>query len=75
MFRGDENLELRNTALEAAIKYANDHGDPILMGLVWDLKGLSLHVEYIESDRSQEPQDELAYFERALECDACAGRP
>ena len=66
MFGGVDTAVKRQAALEKAMTLAEPTNDANLMGNIYDALGFSLHAAYLDSDRSQEPTDELDFFERAL---------
>jgi tetratricopeptide (TPR) repeat protein len=66
MFGGFDTHAERETTLDRALTHAQAMGDAALLAAIWDAKGLSLHVAYLDGDRSSEPEHELEYFERGL---------
>lgn len=73
LFGGLDTFEPRQFALDGAFRESEAGGDIQLLGDIWDAKGLSIHVSYLESDRSQEPKGELDSFKRGLELREQAG--
>ena len=67
LFGGKENSNKREEALAKAEKLAEQSGKKALLGDVYDARGMSLHVSYLESDRSQEFEEEIDFFERGLD--------
>ena len=65
-FGGMDTRDEREIALDHALRYAEASGQASLIGDVCDAKGMSLHVMYLESDRSHELDEELPFFERGL---------
>jgi len=67
MFSGFDTLDERQNALELAMKNAEAAGDSSLLADVWAAKGFSIHIAYLDSDRREEPGEELDLFERAFQ--------
>ncbi len=67
MFSGKDNTGERRDALQQALTLAELANDPPLLGDVHDAIGLSMHTDYLATDRSQEPEGEMYHFERGLE--------
>ena len=67
IFRGINTLEKREDSLAQAFALAESSGNESLLGDIYDALGFSSHIKYIDSDRSQEPENELDFFERGLE--------
>lgn len=65
-FGGVDTCDERETALDYALRHAELSRQASLIGDVYDAKGMSLHVTYLESDRSRELDEELLFFERGL---------
>ena len=66
-FGGKDTLEKREIALNKALEFAKLSSSANLLGSAYDALGFSLHVRYIDSDRTKEPENELAFFQRGLE--------
>lgn len=66
MFGGQSTLPECQTVLERASVHAEIAANPALMGAIWDAQGFVQHAFYLGSDQSQEPEHEMAYFERGL---------
>lgn len=66
MFGGQETLSTSEKALEQALVHAQATNAVALTGAIWDAKGFIQHAMYLGSDGSQEPEQELAYFEHGL---------
>jgi tetratricopeptide (TPR) repeat protein len=65
---GDANTTAEcREALQQALTLAESVDNPPLLGDVYDALGTSLHMEYLQGDRSQEPENEMSHFERGLE--------
>lgn len=75
LFSGQDTLNDREAALKRALAHAEVTGDASLTGGVWDAWGFSLHIAYLGSDRSSEPEHELEYFERGLALRRQANHP
>ena len=67
LFGGKDNLDKRIDALEKAQTLAKNSDDKALLGDVYDAIGFSLHTSYLGSDRSQEPEKEMEFFQRGLD--------
>ncbi|MCP4543539.1 MAG: hypothetical protein GY832_41025 [Chloroflexi bacterium] len=67
MFGGKDTLQKRKEAFEQALALAESSKNTNLIGDVYDAIGFSIHAAYINSDKSQEPENELEFFERGLE--------
>lgn len=67
MFGGQDTLEKREDALNRALELAKSSNNASLLGSVYDAMGFSLHITYVDSDRTKEPENELAFFQRGLE--------
>jgi tetratricopeptide (TPR) repeat protein len=65
-FGGMETRAEREAVLDHALQYAERSGHASLIGAVCAAQGMSLHVVYLESNRSTELAEELSLFERAL---------
>jgi len=75
LFGGIDNQEKRREALEKAQNLAEASANKVLIAGVYDAIGLSLHVDFLNSDRSKEPEEEINYFERGLELRKEHGTP
>ena len=73
MFGGKDTLEKRQEAFDQALTLAESTKDESLIGDIYDAIGFSIHVAYLGGDRSQEPKNELEFFERGLELRKKAG--
>jgi tetratricopeptide (TPR) repeat protein len=67
MFGGKDTLKERQEAFDQALALAEPTKNVSLIGSVYDAMGFSIHAAYIDGDRSQEPENELDFFERGLE--------
>ncbi len=63
-FGGQENAKLHKQALSNALRYAEASGDPSLLGVAWDSRGMAEHARFLNSGREKEPEHELEYFDR-----------
>jgi tetratricopeptide (TPR) repeat protein len=64
---GDANTTAEcREALQQALTLAESVDNPPLLGDVYDALGTSLHMEYLQGDRSQEPENEMSHFEQGL---------
>jgi len=75
LFGGLDNQEKRQEALEIAQSLAEASANKTLLGSVYDAIGFSLHTDYLNSDRSKEPENEFDFFERSLEIRKEHGTP
>ena len=75
IFRGINTLEKREDSLAQAFALVESTGNESLLGNIYDAMGFSNHITYIDSDRSQEPENELDFFERGLELRRKSGTP
>lgn len=73
MFGGKDTLAKRQEAFDQALTLAESTKDEHLIGNVYDALGFSIHIAYLGGDRSQEPKNELEFFERGLELRKKAG--
>lgn len=73
IFGGQDTSAERKQTLEKALALAKPSGDPLLLGNIYDAIGFSLHVDYLASDRSQEPENELPLFQMGLDLRQQAG--
>ena len=75
LFGGIDNQEKRWEALEKAQNLSEASANKVLIAGVYDAIGFSLHVDFLNSDRSKEPEEEINYFERGLELRKEHGTP
>ena len=75
LFGGVANQEKRQEALKNTQSLAEASTNKALVASIYDAIGLSLHVDFLSSDRSKEPEDELSFFERGLELRKEHGTP
>lgn len=66
VFAGRDTWEMRQEALQQALALADAASESLLLGDVHDALGMSIHGHYLAGDRSTEPPDELAHFEKGL---------
>lgn len=66
-FGGFDTYSERTAYLDRALADAQQTDDLGLLGAVWDARGMSLHHQYLDTDRTAEPPEELSSFEQALE--------
>jgi tetratricopeptide (TPR) repeat protein len=66
LFSGIDNQEKRQEALNNVQSLAEASENKALVASIYDAIGLSQHVDFLNSDRSKEPEDELDFFERGL---------
>jgi len=61
--------------LKKAQSLAETSRDKVLIASIYDAIGLSLHVDFLNSDRSKELEDEFDFFEQGLELRKEHGTP
>lgn len=66
-FGGKDTVAKREAALNQALDLAKSTSQAHLLGSIYDALGFSLHITYIDSGQSKEPEDELDFFQRGLE--------
>jgi tetratricopeptide (TPR) repeat protein len=65
-FGDADTLAMRTIYLDTALAVAQQIDDPVLLGAIWDARGMSLHYAYLDGGRTAEPPEELPSFERGL---------
>jgi tetratricopeptide (TPR) repeat protein len=67
MFKGVDTSSEQEDAFGRALKYAETAGETVLLGDIWDTKGMAVHAAFLEADDTDEPQEEMQYFQRGLD--------
>lgn len=66
MFKGVDTGSEQEKAFERALQHAETSEKPGLLGDIWDAKGMAVHAAFLEADRTDEPPEEMEFFERGL---------